>query len=359
MTVIRKRLCRSHSRASSNSPQVTKGQYIANAPGTCEQHDKAINTTSPSSCCRESPLQSLKVTLINLASLANCMTKAQLVLKLAALFKRRILLFVCINHFLALDKELTARGNTLAGYRVCEGFGEWRKALGWVDDEGRFYALRFNVNAAKLIKETGEGRIFGDLEGKSMEEGADLVKGVRGTQIGQLLVNSFFDAGDEVDTLEGCVEVDLGRVEGIIIFVECVNASCHSGEKFFASAHQIFQVGVGVIEFAGGELCIVGFIKTWYQWLVNYTRVVVMASIRHTFIAKRRANLKYFIESQEFKKLYRLLRRGDAFSMFFCFFVFFPLPCRFFWLWKESPTKRFISSCNWKPASYCSWRTYT
>lgn len=89
-----------------------------------------------------------------------------------------------------------------------EGFGEWREAFWRVDDEGRVCAVWFDVNAAEGVEEAREGWVFGDGEGEVMEEVCNLGEGVWGGEVGEFAVDSFFDAGYEVDSAEGGGEVD-------------------------------------------------------------------------------------------------------------------------------------------------------
>lgn len=71
-----------------------------------------------------------------------------------------------------------------------------------------------------------------------------------------------FYGGDEVDTAEGGGEVGCGWGEGACaaLGVEGLDVGGHAREEGFGDVHQVFEVGVGVVEFAGGELGVVGFI---------------------------------------------------------------------------------------------------
>lgn len=75
----------------------------------------------------------------------------ELVEEFPALFKGRVLLFVHVDQFLALDEELGASGYTLLGGWVEEGLGERGEAFGVVGYEGGEVALGFEVGGGKAV----------------------------------------------------------------------------------------------------------------------------------------------------------------------------------------------------------------
>jgi hypothetical protein len=141
------------------------------------------------------------------------LAETYLILKFAALFERRILLFVYIDQLLALNEELASCGDALAGYGVDEGFRKWGEAFWWVDDECWVDTLGLDVLTAELVEEVREGWVFGDREREVGKDFADLFEGYRVFEVGEFAVDSFFDAGDEVDAAEGGCEVGCRWVE--------------------------------------------------------------------------------------------------------------------------------------------------
>lgn len=89
----------------------------------------------------------------------------------------------------------------------------------------------------------------------------DLREGIGGCEVGELAVDGFFNARNEVDTAEGRSEVYGGWTDGAF-FIEAVDIRAHTYKEFLGDGHQIFQVSVSMIELARSELGIMRLIQS-------------------------------------------------------------------------------------------------
>lgn len=106
-----------------------------------------------------------------------------------------------------MDEELSPGRDALLGAGVEEGFGERGEAFRGVDDEGRGLALWLEVVGGELVEEAGEGGGGGGWEGEGGEEGEEGGGCVGGGEVGEALIDGFFESGDEVDAGKGAGEL--------------------------------------------------------------------------------------------------------------------------------------------------------
>mmetsp|Transcript_7743 Transcript_7743/g.9319 ORF Transcript_7743/g.9319 Transcript_7743/m.9319 type:complete len:333 (-) Transcript_7743:490-1488(-) len=151
--------------------------------------------------------------------------------------------------------------------------GERAHQLGVVNDEARADALRLKVLAHEFVNQarsgTGSAAVNVLLNADLIEELASLLR-LEVATTGQLSAESLLEALHHLDAAEGRREVDivdLVGVSGVILGVILDDISAmdrldHLREELLSEAHEVVVVSVGPIEFAGGELRVMGQIDT-------------------------------------------------------------------------------------------------
>lgn len=140
--------------------------------------------------------------------------------------------------------------------------------LGVTGDEGRVDAGLLDELSDQSIQHTGVGQGRGALHVHLLADTLEELVGLLGVELvtgGELLAGGLFQSGDHLHAAPGGLPVNvvglarLGVVGGLVSTGDLLD---QTGDKLLGQIHDIEHIGVGPVEFTGGELRVVSKIDT-------------------------------------------------------------------------------------------------